>query len=355
MAITRDGRTFAQRYLEVICRCGRTLRASIESAGSTIQCWDCKAVVPVPVPRARLLAARVMLRGLGDVFSVPAMVSLLVATVVLVGLLTVPFPGLVKAFVVFGLLGVGYGMLIRRAELASIGAVAGVVLGLLTLPVMLLAMVPWLVLRGSGGMSRPPVLVWPGVAILAAVAVALPLLLLVLWAPRRLEAVRSLVWHPFATLLALAVVPLGLIAAEVLAIVVSSWLGWFAFYVVALFPNTETIAPRFGINGANYNTVYFVDSKHMSLYHYYLAHGVPLSSALPASLDQPRYGTDRPYSIETGDHEYLIVRAVHTAVMVIIWLGALTLQAHWLALIARLEVRFPPVKAEPMTASAEGT
>jgi hypothetical protein len=215
-------------------------------------------------------------------------------------------------------------------------------------------MLPWLVLRGSGGMSRPPVLVWPGVVMLAAVAVALPILLLLLWAPRRLEALRSLVWHPLATLLALAVVPLGLIAAEVLTIVVSSWLGWFAFYAVDLFPNTGAHAAQFGIDSANYSHVYFVDSTHLNLYRYYLMHGVPLSSALPASLDQSRRATIQPWSIETGNLPYLLVRAAHTAVMVIVWLGALTLQAHWLARIARLEIRFLPVKAEPMAPAAEG-
>jgi hypothetical protein len=296
-----------------------------------------------------------MLLSLRRVFSSPSMVGLLIATVVLVGLLIVPCPGPLKASVLLGLVGVCQGVLIRRDELASTRPAAWVVLGLLTLPVMLLAMVPWVVMRGSGGMSPPPALVWPGVAILAAVLVVLPLLLVVLWSPRRLEVLRSLAWHPLATLLVLAVVPFGLIAAEVLGVLVSCWLGWFAFYVVDLFPNTLKIVQKYGIYSAIFNNVYFVELNHLNLYGHHLAHGMPLSSALPVSLGQPRHAYDGPWTIETGDVAYLLVRAAHTAVIVFVWLVALTLQAHWLAQVARLELRRRPVEARPTTAGAEAS
>lgn len=352
MSATSDTRSYSQRYLEVVCPCGRRLRASVDAAGSTIQCWECKATVPVPIPRAPRLAARVLFRGLCDVFSWSLMSGILAGALVLVGLLILPLPGRVQVGVALALLAIGYGEVTRRGELASIGTVGWVIRGLLTLPIALLPMLPSLVLSGSGGMSDPPALVWPGVLMMAGVVVVVPLLLLTIWTPRRFELLRSMARHPFALVFALAVVPLGLVAAEAVGVLVTSWLAWFSYYVVALYPRTVQIAHRFDITSANYSCVYFVDAQHLRLYQYYLIHGIPLSSALPASLNLFHLRHLGHWTIELDDWLFLLIRAVHTAIIAVVWLTALTIQAYWLGLIARLDLRLEPTKVEPTASTA---
>jgi len=175
----------------------------------------------------------------------------------------------------------------------------------------------------------------------------MPLLLLTIWAPRRLEALRSLVRHPFATAFALAVVPCGLVAAEAIGVLVTCWLGWFSFYVVDLFPATVEIAHRFGIDSGNYSRVFFVDAHHLRLYLHFLNHGIPLSLALPASLNMGLNFDLRPWTMELDSRLILLIRAAHTAVIAVVCLTALMIQAYWLGLIARLELRLEPTKVEP--------
>src|SRR5450759_3680242 len=93
MAIARDARPYSRRFIEVNCPCGRTLRAGFESAGATIQCWQCKAAVPVPIPKTPMLAARVLLRAFRDVFAWSILGAVALGVAALVFLLVLPLPG----------------------------------------------------------------------------------------------------------------------------------------------------------------------------------------------------------------------------------------------------------------------
>src|SRR5260221_5987120 len=53
MSIVSQDRPMIMRdHVNVKCQCGRSLRARLDHAGSTITCWDCHASVSVPVPVA---------------------------------------------------------------------------------------------------------------------------------------------------------------------------------------------------------------------------------------------------------------------------------------------------------------
>lgn len=75
------------KYIDVPCRCGRTLRATHERAGSAIRCWDCRVEVAVPRPR---LSGRLVRELLGSVrysLDIPQLAQFLLVGGVMAGLL----------------------------------------------------------------------------------------------------------------------------------------------------------------------------------------------------------------------------------------------------------------------------
>lgn len=76
-------------FINVPCRCGRTLRAKHNWAGSTIRCWDCRAEVAVPRPR---LGGRLACELLGAgryLLSMPQLFGYLLVGALIAGLLLV--------------------------------------------------------------------------------------------------------------------------------------------------------------------------------------------------------------------------------------------------------------------------
>lgn len=350
MSTARDARSMSQRFLEVTCSCGRTLRAPIEMAGSTIQCWDCKRQVPVPLPQVRRLAFRVLWRGLGEVFKLSVLGPIAAGALVLTVLLIVPLNGVVQALLVLGLAGIGYGELIRRGEMASIGTTGKVVRGILTVVIASLGMVPWFCVPPRLAMGRPPTLTWVGIAVGVVLGVVVPLALVALWAPKPWKAVQSVLRHPIAALATLLVLPVGLALVELVAIGITSWLGMLSFYVVDLYPDAIKIHSRFGIsNGGNYTALFFVDRQHFRMYEHHLTHGIPLTIALPASLAQTKHVSLSLWSIDRTDEWYVLVRAAHTLIILAGGLLVLAVQGLWLGLVARLDDPFasPSLPATP--------
>lgn len=348
MTTARDSRSFRQRFLEVKCPCGRMLRAPVESAGSTIQCWSCKAAVPVPVPRDRRLAGRVLLRGMRDVFNTRTLAAVAVGGVLLTFLLLLPIPGPARALLVLGVAGLGYGEVIRRGELSSMRTAGKVVRGVVTVPLAALGMVPWLFVKDGEGLVRPPVLTATGLAVAAVLAFVVPVVLVLVWAPRPRAALVSLVRHPVATVAAIAMLPVGLALVELVAVGMTSWLAFLSFYVMDLYPHGDHIHARFGIShGGNYTSIYVVDSNHLRLYAHYLTHGIPLAVALPASLGASHDINMTPWSMDQSSVGYLAVRMAHTAVILAAALFALALQGHCLALLARLGTLVVAAKPPP--------
>ena len=342
MTSSGETRPRAKRYLEIVCTCGRTLRAGLESVGSTVQCWQCHASVPVPVPKEPALTAGVLRWGLRDVFTVRSMASVVAGVVFVIGVLSLHIPGLAQAVLILGLVSLGYGVLIRRNSWAPGGVAAAIGRVVATLGVSLLPMIPWLVLRDAGGLDRPPRLFGPVLGVAAAFTVLVPLLMMILWGTRRPSQGMRAAWHrPFATITALAVVPIGLVAAEGVAFGLTNVCGMFSYYVVDLYPDPERVAPQYGIPLAgNYHFPVVPDDRHMKLYRHWLDRGMPLSAALPSSLGVPHTPGDFAWAIDMTDSHYWWNRTLHSAAIAVVWLTALVLQAYWLGLIARLERRY---------------
>ena len=128
-----------------------------------------------------------------------------------------------------------------------------------------------------------------------------------------------------------------MVAAEALVVFVTSLQGYFSFYVLDLFPNSQELAPTFGIPRAgNYAVIYFPDDNHLALYQYYLRKGLPLSLALPSSLLTASTMSSRPWVMETSEPIYLSMRVFHTTLVAAVWLTAMTVQARCLGILARL-------------------
>lgn len=344
MAASTDNRTFSQRYLKVRCRCGRMLRVGVEHMGSTVRCWDCRRVVPVSVPRPAGQAARVLTVSARDVFGARGLLGIGLGAVVFTTALLLPVPEPVIAALVAAALAFAYGELVRNwGQAGALGEGTGsldwrtyAARAAATLAFALVLTNAWEF--GRTWLGFEPGLFREALAVLTALAVVFPLAMLTIWAaPRPRQSLAAIGRRPFLTLMALMVVPLGLVAAEALVLAVTIVQGWFSFYVLDLMPGAVELAPRFGIPPAGlYAFNGLPDHGHLGLYVHHLRHGLALSMGLPASLLDPPHLVRLPWSIELSERAYLAVRAAHTCLVAAVWLSALAIQARCLGLLARL-------------------
>jgi hypothetical protein len=223
--------------------------------------------------------------------------------------------------------GPGPGRSARRGTAARVAATLGVALVLTNL---------WVLARGW--LAPAPALFNRGLAVGAVLAVVVPLTMLIVWAaadPR--QALKAVALHPFSTLAALAVVPLGLVAAEAAAVAISSYHGLFSFYVIDLFPGAEAIAPKFGVQMLGfYGFPVEPEPGIMGLYRNLLGRGMTLSMALPASFGSIETQQAREWGFAMFSGPYAAYRAFHTFTIASVWLLALTIQARCLCRVAWL-------------------
>jgi hypothetical protein len=288
-----------------------------------------------------------MLRLSGrEVFQEQALGTILLGSLAFTGALLLPLPEPVIAALVLASLAFIYAEVVRRCGLAgALGAGAAPIRlrayaarASATLAVALLLTNAWEFARVWFGYAPGRLLFNEALAVAAALALVFPLAMLTVWAaPHPRQSLAAIARHPVSTAVALMIVPLGLVAAEALVVFVTSLQGYFSFYVLDLFPNSEELAPKFGIPLAgNYEVVLFPDDNHLALYTYYLKHGLPLSLALPSSLMNAPTILSRPWILSTSGPTYLAMRAFHTALVASVWLTSLALQARCLGLLARL-------------------
>lgn len=357
MAGVKDGRTFSQRFLKIRCSCGRGLRASVEHMGSTVRCWECRRLVPVPVPRHPAQAARVLTVSVREMFGLQGLLGVVLGSVAFTGALLLPLPEPVLAALILAALVFAYGGVVRRWGLAGslgdrsepISLRAYAARAAVTTAVALVLTNAWEF--GRTWLGFEPGLFREAMAVITALAVVFPLAMLIVWAaPHPRQSLAAIARHPFATTLALMVVPLGLLAAEGLIFSVTSLQGWFSFYVLDLLPGSEELAPRYGIpSGGLYALAMFPHQNHLALYAHHLRQGLTLSMGLPASLLNPPHLVKLPWSIEMTEESYLAVRAAHTCLVAAVWLTALAIQARCLGLLARLWEWQRPRQASPIT------
>ncbi len=68
MSIVDPERPITRKFLQVVCPCGRALRAPTELGGEEIDCWECHRKVRVPVPKSSERAFRVITDGIRQVY-----------------------------------------------------------------------------------------------------------------------------------------------------------------------------------------------------------------------------------------------------------------------------------------------
>jgi len=191
----------------------------------------------------------------------------------------------------------------------------------------------------------------PGVAAAAACWLALPLAVLLTSAGDRTNPVpagRGLaaLWlHPWATSVALLLLPLGLLALEAILVAALIAQDWFNFFIVELLPNPAS--DRVALQLEND----FLQDPELTPFSFYWAmytHGLKLGYTLigtiPASLPRGTFLRAQPWFIPASDWHYPLVRALHS-VLILSGVGVLlAIQARCLGLIATVD---PPRRTAP--------
>jgi hypothetical protein len=339
-------------HINVPCACGKTLRAKSDQVGTEILCWNCKATVEVPVPKAPVgWVAQVLRRGARDVLEARTFTLLVLGSFLVTAALLIPGNGCWTAAVALTVVGLGYGELVRRGSSPDWSNRPRISLwawlwriGLCGFSAFTMVS-PWMLAQGYYATGSPRI-TRVGVSLALLAASALPLLMLATFAKDvRGRGARQLVLstiarHPIALLGALAIVPLSLIALEGILYATTRYQGIFAFLVLDLFPKPDTVHPFYGIPyfGWSHYT-HFPESVYIGMYADRLRQGYSFVTALPASLAiQTKNGFD-PFAVLMSDLKYLGVRVFFTFVVVMSVLAVMAIQARWLGLLSSMDSR----------------
>jgi hypothetical protein len=381
-------------HIEVHCSCGRTLRAQPDQAGTLIRCWSCKSelVVPHPNQSGRLLWA--MVEAISEVLRPPVLPVILVGAMLLTAALVVPRFGPVLALALVAACVRGYGTEVRaplqsrslheeetglltpvvvsvahpapdqEEEVAEPPFWVGPARGLLGVAAALVLAAP-MYFRNRGH-ALPQQGANPGVLWLLALALAawlvMPIALVAAYAhdrhgllPPRL-VLKALARHWLATLAALLLVPLGLLATEGLVAAVAWEQGELSLMVADLFPPPEFVWAAdgrhlcFNYDGAVID-VKFSETKAaaaMPIYPRGLRRGFTLIGTIPLSLSVDLFEVRAfPFLFGVKQATYLITRIVLTFLIVSAAGILFAIQARWLGLIAALDARRPPAGNAP--------
>jgi hypothetical protein len=144
--------------------------------------------------------------------------------------------------------------------------------------------------------------------------------------------------YPLATVLALVLVPVGVIAIEAVVALVTSWFGNFRFLLLELFPGSEYFAEHYGISKyGNYTRPYWPDARFFHLYMRRLHQGFSLTTGLPASLSASTFIIGSVWTLELTDGEYLRMRAIYSQLVAFLLVVLLAVQARWLGAMSTLD------------------
>jgi CheY-like chemotaxis protein len=381
-------------FIHVKCPCGREVRAKFEQVGTTTRCWSCGQVVPIPVPTANVGPAFVT--AFRDAFRTGVIVPILVGALLILAALHVPYAGPLLAL---ALLTAGAGYYqgaaadasdlrprrfwsndlengdgdaaaddpwrdLRRAVLGFVGAVA---------------LVAPLLIR-NGGRLAPG---WRGSfwGMLAALVgwIVVPLLLAAANARDRhgriapKAAAREFARHPTATIFALAWLPLGLFAIEMVlaGLIMEQGALTHSLCDVLLPPELEhkQIDNRtrstliFHFDNSNVRCPYFSENgEDLVVYRAAVRHGYWFVSGLPLSLACNSLQTEfDPSFFQMSPMGFWLLRMV-LATIALTGAGlVLSIQSRWLGLIAalaaplRMSVAAPSDRREVAAANGLGS
>jgi hypothetical protein len=341
-----------RNHINIQCNCGKTLRAKADQIGTAIHCWNCKAAVWIPAPKAPVgWVARVLTQGVQDALEARTFTLLVLGSFLVTAALLIPGNGCSTAAVALTFIGLGYGELVRRGSTPDWSnrprispparAWRIVLCGLAAFTMVS----PWMLAQGYYATGSPR-MTRLGVSLALLAASAFPLLMLATFAqdvrgrgPRRL-VFSTIVRHPIALIAALSLVPLTLIALEYVLYATTQYEGIFSFLVLDLFPKPNDVHPLYGIPYFGWSPyTSYPDSIYVGMYTERLRQGYSFVTALPASVAIRSNNGFHTIGGVMSDLKYLGIRVIFTFVMVMSVLAVMAVQARWLGLLSSMDSR----------------
>jgi hypothetical protein len=345
-------------YIQFKCKCGRNLRVKVEQSGATIKCWSCQTEQVVPRVATGGLLARLWFLSLGRVFSAESIFLTLLAAVIVSAALPIPWAGPFLGLALLAVVVSRYRTILGQSGLLGAPDVssqsrhrvlAWIMRWSWNLAAALILIAPFLLRYGvMDGLDRMLGFdVW-GIAFMAALCWLIFPLAMVATSARDPsgplsagEAVGALRWHPLASILALLVLPFGLVMLE-LAFALITWQQmWLGTFLGDLFPALDN--DHFVVSFPRPLPIEFgmvSDMAHAKCYAHGLRYGYTLLGSIPASVPLGTAARFRPHAtFPIGPYHYLGVRVLFSA---LILTGAgllLQIQARWLGLIASVDSR----------------
>ncbi|MFO0952678.1 MAG: response regulator [Isosphaeraceae bacterium] len=390
-------------FIYANCRCGRTLRARDDQAGTRIRCWSCGSDVLVRFPRVGGRLARALAEAVPQSLRSSSVLWAVCGALLISGALLVPVAGPWLALALGVVAAWRYGASIEECGERAWGpppplrvrdttaapppavepepstaepptaasprwlvGIRNLALGALGVA----ALIAPLAVRNGGrllpeaGNSLP----YPGDRAWMLVALAswvvVPLLMLAAFAHDRRgrlpagAALAGLARFPAATVAALLVAPLGLVVMEALLGFLAWQEGSLPLLASDLFP-----PPRIENVEGKAHLIYRYDDQQINrlygdlandggaVYLAGLRHGYTLSGTIPASLAWGRTTRTPATLFRSTDEAYLGVR-FFLSVLILTGTGLLlTIQSRWLGTIASLSSRRP----SPGSTSSSGS
>lgn len=369
-------------FIHVNCACGREVRAKSEQAGGTVRCWSCGRDVPVPLKTGGRLAAACG-DALGDALRGPVVGPIAVGALVVVLLLIVPTAGAWLGFAALAAAAWFYQGLIAGAvaslrpsvprptgELDAVDGPGRKVLRAVLSVVAAAALVaPFLVRNGGHLLVGERHGLGSRTGMLAALLVGwvvVPLVLLVANARDRFgpippwQALRGVIRHPLASLAAVAVVPLGMLAVEFLTVGLAAEQGILGLMISDMFPTPRLVMEPNGArliyhyDDATLRSTFFADlPRIVTIYLAALRRGYTLVSAIPFSLTSG-WGDYRidPLFYNISWEIFLVIRGVFAALILAAAGVLLSVQARWLGLVGAIDRASLPTAREAASAAA---
>jgi hypothetical protein len=191
-----------------------------------------------------------------------------------------------------------------------------------------------------------------GLAITVMAWIALPVVMMMIYGRTSRDTplgvakgLRLVARHPFATILALAVVPLALALTEALLDLTFYYLEDLPFLALDFMPMPTVPDKPVLVNGVPYyKGMDFRGHPESMFYQGYfdgLQYGYSFVAAIPASLSLPTRADLNPSAIWLDEPSYAIARGFVSMLVVFGLLTSFVLQARWLGAIPALENRRP--------------
>jgi len=155
-------------------------------------------------------------------------------------------------------------------------------------------------------------------------------------------------WRRWSLLLAVAILPVGLVLVECALVFATFFLGIFGGLMIELIPAPDGLRDRLGVQKDwIFKFGEPCDVRFLHLYGNRLGHGYTLTGAVPPSLMLPEDLKVQYWASNLLEHSYFMARTGLTLFIMTGLLSALALQARCLGRIARLECRTTAKRAPP--------